>query len=189
MGVFLVLRRLSLVGDGLAHISFGGVALGLFFNLYPLYIAVPFVMIASLGIIKLTEKANIFGDAAIGIVSSVALAAGIILVNVAGGFNIDLFSYLFGNILAISDFEVILAVFLSVIVILALSSFYKQFFSITFDEDMAQVSGINTKSLNKILILLTSLTVVLAMKVVGIILVSAFIILPARNRTSNFTKF
>lgn len=102
LGTFLVLRRFSLIGDGLAHVTFGGVAVGLFLNVYPIYAAVPVAMISSLGILKLVEKARVYGDAAIGIVSSLGIACGILLASVSGGFNIDLFSYLFGNILAIS---------------------------------------------------------------------------------------
>ena len=106
LGTFLVLRRFSLIGDGLAHVTFGGVAVGLFLQLYPMYVAIPIVMLSSLGILKLVEKARMYGDAAIGIVSSLGIACGILLASAAGGFNIDLFSYLFGSILAISGTEV-----------------------------------------------------------------------------------
>ena len=105
LGVLLVLRRLSLIGDGLAHVTFGSVALGLVLKIYPLYISIPFVMLSSLGILKLMERARVFGDAAIGIVSSLGIAGGILLASKAGGFNIDLFSYLFGNILSVSEAE------------------------------------------------------------------------------------
>ena len=102
LGVFLVLRRLSLIGDGLAHVTFGSVAVGLLMKSSPFYVAIPIVMLGGLGILKLMEKARLYGDAAIGIVSSIGIAGGVILASIAGGFNIDLFSYLFGNILAIS---------------------------------------------------------------------------------------
>ena len=101
LGVFLVLKRLSLIGDGLSHVTFFSVALGFLFHTTPLYISVPIVVISSLGILKLTEKGRVFGDTAIGIVSSVGIAGGILLASAAGGFNVDLFSYLFGNILTI----------------------------------------------------------------------------------------
>jgi zinc transport system permease protein len=179
LGVFLVLRRLSLIGDGLAHATFGGVAVGLFFNVYPLYASIPVVMLSSLGILKLTEKARVYGDAAIGIVSAVGISGGILLASLAHGFNVDLFSYLFGNILAISKDEVIVLVALSVLVILMTVFFYYDLFSVTFDEEFAKVSGIRSGKINIILVLLTSLTVVLSMKVVGILLVSSLLILPA----------
>ncbi|PJC00249.1 MAG: ABC transporter, partial [Candidatus Moranbacteria bacterium CG_4_9_14_0_8_um_filter_41_43] len=102
LGMFLVLRRMSLIGDGLSHVSFGAIALGLFFGVYPLYIAVPVVMIGSYFILKITEKAKVYGDASIGIVSAVGISGGVILASLSKGFNVDLFSYLFGNILAIS---------------------------------------------------------------------------------------
>lgn len=181
LGIFLVLRRLSLIGDGLAHVTFGSIAIGLLLRLQPMYAAIPLVMISSLGILKLIEKARLFGDTAIGIVSSLGISIGIILVSVSGGFNVDLFSFLFGSILAISTAEVIISIVMSVIVIISVLLFYNDLVSITFDEECAKISGIKTKRINQILILLTALTVVLAMKVVGIMLVSALLILPSAS--------
>ena len=179
LGVFLVLRRLSLIGDGLAHVTFGSVAVGLLLRTEPTYTAIPLVMLSSLGILRLVEKARVYGDAAIGIVSSLGVAGGITLVSLSGGFNVDLFSFLFGSILSVSGAEVITSVVLSVAVILMVFLFYDELVSITFDEECARVSGIKTQRINTILVLLTALTVVLAMKVVGVMLVSAMLILPA----------
>jgi zinc transport system permease protein len=179
LGVLLVLRRLSLIGDGLAHVTFGSVAMGLVFKVYPLYISIPVVMLSSVGILKLMEKARIYGDAAIGVVSALGIAGGVILASVAGGFNVDLFSYLFGNILAISDAEVMVSIVLSLFVLLLIYVYYHEIFSITFDEEFARASGIDTKKINAMLVLLAAVTVVLAMNVVGIMLVSALLILPA----------
>jgi len=179
LGVFLVLKRLSLIGDGLAHVTFGSVAVGLLLHSQPIYTAVPLVALSSLGILKLTERARLYGDTAIGIVSSLGIASGVILVSISGGYNVDLFSYLFGSILSISNTEVITSIVLSVIVMLMVLLFYNELASITFDEEMAKVSGIKTRRINEILVVLTALTVVLAMKVVGIMLVSALLILPA----------
>jgi zinc transport system permease protein len=178
LGVFLVLRRLSLIGDGLAHVSFGSVAVGLFLRTYPFYVAVPIVMLSALGILKLVEKARLYGDSAIGIVSSLGIAVGILIASIAGGFNVDLFSYLFGNILAINKAEVSISIALSVILVAVILFFYQELLSITFDEESAKASGIRTERINKILVLLTALTVVLAMKLVGIMLISALLILP-----------
>jgi zinc transport system permease protein len=178
LGTFLVLRRFSLIGDGLAHVTFGGVAVGLFLNLYPMYMAIPIVMLSSLGILKLVEKARLYGDAAIGIVSSLGIACGILLASAAGGFNVDLFSYLFGNILSIGTTEVISSILLSVILMFVIWFFYHELLAITFDEESARASGVKTKTINTILVLLTSLTVVLAMRVVGIMLISSLLILP-----------
>jgi len=179
LGTFLVLRRFSLIGDGLAHATFGSVALALLLRMSPLYVSLPIVLLCSLGILRLTEKARIYGDAAIGIVSSLGVATGILLSSFAGGFNVDLFGYLFGSILSISETEVIISTVLSVLVILAIILFYHDLLSITFDEETAKTSGINTKRINTIFVLLTAVTVVLSMKVVGIMLISALFIFPS----------
>lgn len=179
LGLFLVLKKMSLIGDGLSHVSFGAIALALFFGLYPFYAAIPIVMLASLLILKISEKAKVYGDAAIGIVSAIGIAGGVILASVSKGFNVDLFSYLFGNILAISNIEVVLSVILSLVVLIVIYFFYWDLFSATFDEEYARTTGIKTKSINTILTLLTAVTVVLSVKMVGIMLVSALLILPA----------
>ncbi|BCG48702.1 Zinc ABC transporter, permease protein ZnuB [Citrifermentans bremense] len=182
LGVFLVLRRLSLIGDGLAHVTFGSVALALLFRLQSVYLTlaiIPVVLASSMGILKLAQKARIYGDAAIGIVSAIGIATGVMLASVAGGFNVDLFSYLFGNILSISTSELVIAALLFVIVIASVVMFYNELFASTFDEDLAKSSGLNTERINSVLVLMTALTVVLAMKVVGIMLISALLIIPA----------
>jgi zinc transport system permease protein len=182
LGVFLVLRRLSLIGDGLAHVTFGSVAVAMMLRINPVYVtlaAVPLVLLSSLGILKLTQKARIYGDAAIGIVSSLGIACGVLLASVAGGYNVDLFSYLFGNILSISTPELLISVVLFCVVMIMVLLFYNDLFAITFDEDLARSSGIKTDVINRVLVLLTGLTVVLAMKVVGIMLITALLIMPA----------
>jgi zinc transport system permease protein len=182
LGVFLVLRRLSLIGDGLAHVTFGSVALALALRTKPLYVtvaALPLVLLSALGVLRLTDRARIYGDAAIGIVSAAGIAGGVILSAVSGGFNVDLFSYLFGNILAISGSELLTAAALFMAVIGTIIACYHKLFAITFDEELARSSGIKVERINAMLSLLTALTVVLAMKVVGILLVSALLIVPA----------
>ena len=179
LGVFLVLRRFSLIGDGLAHVSFATVAIALLLNAQPMIVSIPLVGAASLVILKLNEKARVYGDAAIGLVSSFGIALGVIIASTAGGFNVDLFSYLFGNILSVSAFETWMTVIISLLVLLVIILFYHDLFAITFDEEYARVSGIKVDRVNKILILLTSLVVVLGIKIVGTMLVSSLIILPA----------
>ena len=179
LGLFLVLRKMSLIGDGLSHVSFGAIALGVFFGIYPYYLAIPLVMIASLLILKISEKAKIYGDAAIGIVSAIGIASGVILASVSKGFNVDLFSYLFGNILAINNTELILLVILSLAVLTTIYFYYWDLFSATFDEEYAKTTGIKINFINSLLTILTALTVVLSIKVVGIMLVSALLILPS----------
>lgn len=179
LGLFLVLRRLSLIGDGLSHVSFGAIALGLFLGIYPFYVAVPLALVGAYIIMKLTQKGNVYGDAAIGIVSSVGIAGGVLLASLSSGFNVDLFSYLFGNILAVSSQEVYLSIALSVLVLAILFLFYNDLFSATFDEEYARITGVSVSRVNTILIFLTAITVVLAIKVVGIMLASSMLILPA----------
>jgi zinc transport system permease protein len=179
LGVLLVLRRLSLIGDGLAHVTFGSVALGLLFRVQPIYLSIPIVALSSLAILKVTEKARLYSDAAIGIVSAVGVSGGILLASVASGFNVDLFSYLFGNILSVTIMEVTTSVGLSLIVLAVIAFQYRELLSISFDEEFARTTGINTGRINTVLAILTSVTVVLAMKLVGIMLTSALLIIPA----------
>jgi zinc transport system permease protein len=182
LGVFLVLRRFSLIGDGLAHVTFGSLAAALVLRVDPAALtvaAIPVVLASSLGILKLTEKARIYGDAAIGIVSSLGIACGVLLASAAGGFNVDLFSFLFGSILAISGGELAITIVLFGVVVTVVALFYNDLFAVTFDEELASSSGIRTERVNVVLVLLTALTVVLAMKVVGILLISALLIVPA----------
>jgi zinc transport system permease protein len=182
LGVFLVLRRLSLIGDGLAHVTFGSTAIALalkFYSVMSLLVTMPIVLLASLGILKLTEKGRLSGDAAIGLVSALGISAGIILASVGGGYNVDLLSYLFGNILSIRSEEVVIAALLCLGVILMLALYYHELFAISFSDELAKVSGIHTSFINSILVLLTALSVVLAMKLVGIMLISSLLIVPA----------
>lgn len=182
LGVFLVLRRLSLIGDGLAHVTFGSTAIALALKLYStmsLLVTMPIVLLASLGILKLTEKGRLSGDAAIGLVSALGISAGIVLASVGGGYNVDLLSFLFGNILSIRGEEVAIAAVLCLGVILLVTLYYHELFAISFSDELARVSGIRTSFINSILVLLTALSVVLAMKLVGVMLISSLLIVPA----------
>jgi zinc transport system permease protein len=181
LGVFLVLRRFSLIGDGLAHVTFGSVAVVMLIGVSPMYItlaALPLVMLSSLAILKLTHSKRIQSDAAIGIVSSIGIATGIILVSLSNGYNIDLFSYLFGNILTVTQTELVLSIIVFITVATTVIIFYDDLLAVTFDEELARTMGIKTKRINIILFMLTAVAAVLAMKVAGIMLVSAMLILP-----------
>ncbi|PKN20061.1 MAG: ABC transporter [Deltaproteobacteria bacterium HGW-Deltaproteobacteria-6] len=182
LGMFLVLRRFSLIGDGLAHTTFGSVAVVLLIGISPLYVtlaALPLVMVSSLAIYKLTSSRKIHADAAIGIISSLGIASGIVLASLSGGFNVDLFSYLFGNILTVNNTELLLSFIVFLIVVAVVIYFYDDLFAVTFDQELAQSMGIKTGRINVILFLMTAVAAVLAMKVAGIMLVSALLILPA----------
>jgi len=184
LGVFLVLRRMSLIGDGLAHVTFGSAAMALAMKLYSassLLISIPVVLLSSLGILKLMEKGRLSGDAAIGIVSAAGIAAGIILASIGGGYNVDLLSYLFGNILSITFEEVCIAVVLFVVVMVMLLLFYNDLVAVTLSEELAKVSGVPTRLISSVLVCLTALSVVLAMKLVGIMLITALLVIPAAS--------
>jgi zinc transport system permease protein len=179
LGLFLILRRDAMIGHGLAHVTFGGVALGLFLNVLPLAAALGVALLASLAIMKLKEKAGLHGDTAIGIFSSVGMAVGIALATLAGRFNVDLLSYLFGDILAISSVEVWLSVGLAAAAVTSILANYHRLMYATFDREAARAAGVQTGRLDFLLTILTSITVVLGMKVVGILLVTALLVIPA----------
>lgn len=179
LGVFLVLRKLSLMGDGLAHVSFGAVALALMIGQMTIWVALPVVILSAIGIHKLQKRASVYGDAAIGLVAVTGLASGVLIASLSGGNSVDLMSYLFGNILTISSIELIIVVLVAVIVLFLIAYYYRELFAVTFDQQYAQVSGVKVERINTMLMILTGLTVVLAIKVVGVLLVSALLIVPA----------
>lgn len=178
LGVFLVLKKFSLIGDGLAHVSFATVAIALLLSASPLLVSIPIVILASFVILKLNEKADLHGDAAIGLVSSFSIAAGVLISSMAKGFNVDLMSYLFGSILVISDMDVIISIVLSGIVIFMVFFFYNSLFAITYDEEFAKVIGLNTRTMNYLISVLTSITIALGIRVVGTMLISSLIVFP-----------
>ena len=190
LGIFLVLRKYSMIGDGLAHVSFATVALALLLNQSPLIISIPIVSLSSLLILKLSEENRIGGDAAIGLISSTAVAIGVMISSVSSGFSVDLYSYLFGSILIISEMDVYLSLVLSIIIVGTVIYFYQDLFAMSYVMDYAKVSGRKTKQLNQIISFLTSITIVLGIRVVGTMLISSLIIFPTVSalRLSNSFK-
>lgn len=178
IGSYLVLNKFSMIGHGLSHVAFAAIAIGLFTNNAPLFFAVPVVVIVSIFILKINDTANLQGDAAIGLTASFAIALGTALASLGGGFNVDLYSYLFGSILTIRGIDVILSIVFSIIVIGVVWFFYHDLFSMTFDEEYARVGGVRTKRLNTLLAVLTGLTIVIGIRAIGTMLISAFIIFP-----------
>jgi len=181
LGVFLVLRKMSLIGDGLAHISFGAIAIGIAFGIYPLFVAIPLVIIASLIIYTLTRNNIIEGDAIIGILASFGLAIGVIISSITTGFNIDIFSYLFGNILAINQQELIFAIIGSITILSIIILFYQEFVAISFNAEQAKISGLPVVRLDIVFSIITALTVIMSIKLAGALLISALLILPASS--------
>jgi zinc transport system permease protein len=179
LGVFLILRRDAMIGHGMAHVTFGGVALGLFLQVTPLLAALVVAVGCALLIVKLKERAGLYEDTAIGILSSAGMALGVVLATLSGKFNVDLFAYLFGNILAISPLEVGIAVALAVTVVVVMVCFYQEFLYETFDAESARTAGIRVRLLDALIAVLTAVTVVIGMKVVGILLVAALLVIPS----------
>jgi len=179
LGVFLILRKDAMIGHGMAHIMFAGIALGLLLNVLPLLAALIVGIIAAMAIMTLKEKAGVYGDTAIAIMSSIGFATGILIVSFSNKFNVDLFGYLFGDILAIDSTEVWLSVALAGSVLFIIILFYRRFMFMTFDRESAKAAGMKVKRLDTLLTILTAVTVVLGMKVVGLLLVSALLVIPS----------
>ncbi len=178
IGIFLVLRRYSLIADTLAHVSLAGVAIGLFLKINPLTTAIASAVISSIAIERLRISKRIFGESALSIFLSGSLALAIVLISFAHGFSVDLFSYLFGSITTVKQIDVYIIAALGVLVVAAIIAFYKELVYVTVDEEAAQVSGIPTKFINLLLIILAGFTVSLSIPIVGVLLIAALIVIP-----------
>lgn len=179
LGVVLVLKRYSMIGDGLSHVSFGALSVAAVLNLSaPLYLALPVVMLSAFFLLRLTENSRINGDAAIAVISSSALAIGVFVASI-NGTNINLQQYMFGSILNISSADITISVVLSVVVIVMYVLFYHKIFAVTFDENFSRATGIRTGLYNTAISLLTAVTIVIGMRMLGTLLISAMIIFPA----------
>ena len=189
IGVVLVLKQYSMIGDGLSHVGFGCVAIALAVGMQPLFIAIPLVMIAAYVLLRLGESKKIRGDAAIALISSSALAIGYLVGNLADGFSSDINSYMFGSIATASivDLYYIAPITLSILIIFLL--LYNRIFSVTFDESFAKASGMNTKAYSIFLAFSTAIVVVIGIKVMGTLLISSLIIFPALTSMKLFHNF
>ena len=181
LGVYVVLRGLSLLGDGLAHISFAGIALGLVLGIYPLALALVAAVLGALAIHVLRAKEVVRGDTAIGILFTAGLALGILLVSRTRGIGADLASYLFGNLLAVSAQDVLLVAVVAAGLILFLVVLHKELFYLTFSEEAARLSGLPVGALNVAFTAATAASIVVAARVVGVLLVSALLVVPAAS--------
>lgn len=179
LGVSLVLKRYSMIGDGLSHVGFGALAVASAPHMAPLAVAVPVVVLAAFILLRLSDSGKLKGDAAIAMISTGALAVGVMVVSVTTGMNSDLNSYMFGSILAMSKSDVVLSAVLSVIVLVLYLFFYDKIFAVTFDTVFARATGIRTGLYNMLLAVLTAVTVVLGMRMMGALLISSLIIFPA----------
>ena len=179
LGVPLVLKRYSMIGDGLSHVSFGALSVAVACGWAPLPVSIPVVVIAALGLLRMTERSRLGADAAIAVVSASALAIGIIVTSLTTGMTTDVDSYMFGSILALSRADVALSIGVSAAVLVLFGLFYHQLFAITFDESFYRATGMKVGVYNTLLAVLTALTIVLGMRLMGAMLISSLVIFPA----------
>ena len=191
LGVSLVLKRYSMIGDGLSHVGFGAIAVATAFNWAPMEFTIPVVIIAAFLLLRLSENSSIKGDSAIAIISTGALAFGILVASMTTGMNTDINSYLFGSILAMTLNDVLLSVVLSAVVIVLFVLFYNKIFAVTFDETFSNATGIRANVYNMLIAILTAITIVLGMRMMGTLLISSLIVFPAiiaRGLTNSFKE-
>jgi ABC-type Mn2+/Zn2+ transport systems, permease components len=189
LGVSLVLKRYSMIGDGLSHVGFGSLAVATAMHTAPLIVAIPIVVAAAFLLLRLSENSKIKGDAAIALISTGSLAVGVIIISQTTGMNTDVCNYLFGTILAMQKKDVYLSIALSITVLVMFILFYNKLFAITFDESFAKAAGIRTGLYNMLIAFLTALTIVLGMRIMGAMLISSLIIFPALSSMRLFKKF
>ena len=179
IGVILVLKKYSMIGHGLGEVGFASLSLALVLNLPEMYVAIPIVIIASFIILVISQKKGEAGDITIALVSTGALAFGVIITSLTKGFNIDVYNYMFGSILTMTTKDVIISVVLSVILIIVYMFFYNRLFMITYDEKYAKVCGINITFYQFLIAFFTALVVVIGMRMMGTLLISSLIVFPA----------
>jgi zinc transport system permease protein len=189
IGIFLVLRRYSLIADTLSHVSLAGVAIGLLLVINPLITAIGASVLSSVAIEKLRLSKKVYGESALSIFLSGSLALAVVIISLAHGFSVDLFNYLFGSIVTVKQSDVYIVLVMGVFVLLAIVALYKELVYITFDEEAARVGGIPTKTINTIFIILAALTVALAIPIVGILLISALVVVPVVTALQLKTSF
>ena len=190
LGVSLVLKRYSMIGDGLSHVGFGSLAIAASLNMTtPLELAMPMVVVAAFFLLRLSSNSKINGDAAIALVSTSALAIGITVATMTKSMDTDLNSYLFGSILSMSEKDMWFCIILSVIVLVLFVLFYNKIFAVTFDENFAKATGTKAGIYNMIIAMLTALTIVVGMKMMGSLLISSLIIFPAITSMRTCKRF
>lgn len=179
LGVSLVLKRYAMIGDGLSHVGFGALAVAAVLNASPMLVSIPIVVVSAFLLLRLSENSKIKGDAAISLISTGALAIGVMVISMSSGMNTDVNNYLFGSILSMSQSDVNLSIGLSIVVILLFILFYNRIFAVTFDETFAKATGTNVQIFNMIIALLTALVIVVGMRMIGALLITSLIVFPA----------
>jgi len=189
LGISLILKRYSMIGDGLSHVGFGALAMAQVLGFAPLAFTVPVVVLVAILLLRLSETGKIKGDAAIAAISTGSLALGVMVISLSNGANTDLVNYMFGSILAMSDADVTLSLALSVCVLILFIFFYNKIFAVTFDETFAKATGKKTAVYNTVIAALTAITVVLGMRMMGALLISALVIFPGLTAMRLFRSF
>lgn len=189
LSIFIVLKKISLIGDGLSHTAFGGLALGYYLSVFPLWIAGITVVLGSIGINKALRSTKISGDAAVAVFLQLGLAGGITLLSLARGFGVNLESLLFGSILIVNMDQIITAAVVAAISLSIIFLFFKEMVYITFDETQARAAGIKTWVFDYLLSILAGVVVIIAIPIVGVLLISALLVLPALISTQVTKSF
>lgn len=179
LGVSLVLKRYSMIGDGLSHVGFASLAVATAFHMAPLKVAIPVCVLAAFLLLRISESSKIKGDAATALLCSGSLAVGVMTISLTTGMNTDVCNYMFGSILSLSEADASLSKVLSVVVIVIYLLFYNRIFAVTFDETFTRATGTRANVYNVILAALTAVTVVLGMRMMGALLISSLIIFPS----------
>jgi zinc transport system permease protein len=189
LGVSLVLKHYSMIGDGLSHVGFGALAVALALNAQPLAVAIPIVVLAAFLMLRISENSQIKGDAVIALIATASMAAGVVVISLSSGMNMDVSNYLFGSILAMSADDVKLSVILAVLVLILFALCYHKIFAVTFDEAFARATGVKVGFYNMLIAFLTAVTIVLGMRMMGALLISSLIVFPAITAMRICKKF
>lgn len=189
LGVSLVLKRYSMIGDGLSHVGFGALAIATALGFTPIAVSIPIVVFAAFLLLRISENSKIKGDAAIALISTGSLAVGVIIISITTGMNTDVYNYMFGSILAMNNSDVKISIVLSVVVLTLFILFYNKIFAVTFDENFARATGIKAGLYNMLIAFLTAITIVLGMRMMGALLISSLIIFPSLTSMRVCKKF
>ena len=189
LGVPLVLKRYSMIGDGLSHVSFGALAVAAALGFAPLYFAIPVVVVAAFLLLRVADRPRWNSDAAIAVVSASSLALGVLVISKTSGMTTDVDNYMFGSVLAMSPGDVALSVVLCAGVLTLFVLFYHRIFAVTFDESFSRATGLKVGLYNTLIAVLTAVTIVLGMRMMGAMLISSLVIFPALTAMRMFRSF
>lgn len=189
LGVPLVLKRYSMIGDGLSHVAFGSMAIAMALNASPLMISIPITVLSAFLLLRVSSNSNIKGDSSVALISTSSMALGILITSMTSGLNTDVTSFLFGSILSIAKTDVIISIILAVVVVGFFIIFYNRIFGITFDENFSNATGTKVSVYNSLIAVLTALTVVIGMRLMGAMMISSLIIFPSLSAMRIFKSY